>query len=220
MADPLATYNATVKVTGTSTAFTGEAMALVSGKIYQTTDTTKRIWDPAVTPTIYDNAVPVAAADFTLEYLTGTVTFDPSYSPTTPITADGSYLPTHAVVLAREWEYEARAELLDVTVFAAPGVRTRLPGLLDASGSISTLDTLETDLDSGGGEIKLRTVMSGRTAIILELGMPDGALNVFRIHIGSEDWSNVVDGILTSTVNWELAATTALDGTIVGFVIV
>src|SRR5690348_7886763 len=87
-------YVAKVKSTGTSTAMTGEAMSLVSGKTYKVTDATKDVWDYTKSLTVKDNGAAVAAADIEeINYIFGQVTFVAGYTPTGPITVDGHYLP-------------------------------------------------------------------------------------------------------------------------------
>jgi len=110
-------YVAKIKKSGSTTAFTGEAMSLVSGKTYKITDATKNVWDRTVTPTIYDNAVDHTADVLSIDFLFGRVTFKSAYTPTGPITADGSYFPMTQVAKAQEFTLTQTTNPIDTTDF-------------------------------------------------------------------------------------------------------
>jgi len=52
LADPA--HDTTLKIGGSSTAFTGEATTDLGADVYQIDATAKQVWDPAVTPTVTD----------------------------------------------------------------------------------------------------------------------------------------------------------------------
>ena len=98
----IAGYQVGLKITGTSTSMTDEAMALVSGKTYQISDSAKEIIDRSTTIVIEDNSVAVASANIeSVDYLFGKVTFVSGYTVTGPVTITGAYLPTSAVAGSR-----------------------------------------------------------------------------------------------------------------------
>ena len=86
-------YVGTVKKQGSPTTMTGEACSLVSGKTYQITAAAKRLISRADTLTVYDNAVNHNADVLNIDYLTGKITFAPTYTVTGPVTITGKYMP-------------------------------------------------------------------------------------------------------------------------------
>ena len=115
----LAGYQVTLKKSGTPTTMTAEACTLVSGKTYQITNAAHRIMDPATVPTVLGNAVTIAEANIlNIDYLFGTVTFISSYTPTTPITITGKYLPTSVIAGARAFNLGMTMNAFDDTTIA------------------------------------------------------------------------------------------------------
>lgn len=127
-------YQAVLKKGGTSTLMTAEAMALVSGKTYQITATAKRVIDYNTALTVYGNAVAIAASNIeSIDYLNGKVTFISSYTPTTPITITGNYMPLAVIANGRTFNLTQSAGEIDNTVYevaqANGGMRTFAQGL-------------------------------------------------------------------------------------------
>lgn len=104
-------FNATVKRAGTTTAFTGEAMSVEDGQTYIIDDFIKSLWDFDLEVTVNDNATPVDPSDIAeVDYMFGRVTFVDTYTPTGPITVDGSYLPTSSFGCANDVSLTQNAE--------------------------------------------------------------------------------------------------------------
>ena len=212
---PAAGYNATVKLTGTSTAFTGQA-ASGSGTTWQISDTAKQILDPAVTPSWYDNAAPISAGDISsVDYLTGTVVF--TGSKTGPITADGSYLPLLAFAEARAVNPSLSADELDVSVFGTQW-RARSQGLKSMETSLESFTLLQTDMDPGGGTRTLEGLFTNGTQVVLEVD-PSGVGAGYRIRsfglLLSADGASAVDGLVTTNPSFQSVTVKAADGTYV-----
>lgn len=169
-------YVAVVKQSGTPVTMTDEAMSLVSGKTYKTTDATKGVWDYKTTTVIEDNGVAVSSANIeTLDYLFGRVTFVSSYTPTGPITVTGKYMPMTEVSKANSFTLTQTAETIDKTDYATAhandGYRVYDPGLrtisLELGGFYDSTDAVW-------------EVLEGRSDIVLEIN-PDGSgLSVAR----------------------------------------
>lgn len=165
-------YVVTLKKTGTSTVMTGEACSLVSGKIYQIDDAAKQIWDiEAGSIDILDAAASVAAADIlSIDYLNGIVEFEAAYTPTTPITVTGHYLPTADVAKAREYTLTQTAVAIDQTALedaqANGGNRIFCYGLKTVGMDISGIYAAAS---------AFRALLTGRTLFVLEIA-PEGAL--------------------------------------------
>lgn len=86
-------YIGTLKKQGTSTATTAEAFSVVTGKTYQVTSTTKRIFDRAVAIVVKDNAVNQVANVQSIDPLQGKITFKSTYTVIGPVTADYNFFP-------------------------------------------------------------------------------------------------------------------------------
>ena len=149
-------YVAVISKPGTPTAMTAEAMALVSGKTYQISDSTKRVWDRSDI-TILDNAVPVSDANIeSIDFLFGRVTFISSYSPTTPITVTGDYIPMAQIARGTGFTLGQTANMVDDTDFETAqgnsGHRKFIYGLktveLELTGIFATSNAFRALLDS------------------------------------------------------------------------
>ena len=164
----VAGYAVTFNKSGTSTAMTGEAMSLVSGKTYSIDDATKDVWDHTATFTVYDGGVDHTADVESIDHLFGRVTFASAYTVTGAVTVDGSYLPMTSVGTAREYSLSMTTDAIDTTDFATAdgngGFMTNTPGLLsvslDASGFFNT---------SNG----FKTLLTNRSELVVEIN-PDG----------------------------------------------
>lgn len=149
-------YVAKVLKSGTATIFTDEATTNVSGKIYQITATTKRVWDRLTTVSVKDNGVALASPStniISIDYLAGIITLAPAYTPTGPITFSGKYLPMTQVAKANAFTLTQTAAPLDVSVFETAqanggyksydyGLRTvslALKGIYDATNAFEAL---------------------------------------------------------------------------------
>lgn len=131
-------YSAVVRMSGTSTAMTGEAATLVSGTTYQINNTAKRIWNPDATFIVYDGVTPVVPTSF--DDLFGTVTL-PS-APAGAVTITGAYLPVFEIAGAHSWSANMVQELLDSTPFKTTDTyRRKTPALKAASGDIAVYDS-------------------------------------------------------------------------------
>ena len=128
-------YKAEIKKHGTATAFTTEAMTLVSGKTYAIDDATKEIWDRSEpTMDILDTGGSIAASDIlNIDYLFGRVTFIAAFSPTGAVTATGKFFPTVTIARPNTYNLTMTAEAIDESDFisaqANSGHRIFTPGL-------------------------------------------------------------------------------------------
>jgi hypothetical protein len=130
-------YSATVFASGPSTPFTGDALTLVSGKTYKLNTSAHRILDPSVLPTVKDGGVAVAAANYSVDMLFGTVTFVASYTPGGAITMDGSFVTIAAVPGAFDVKLSRKNTIVDATQYAqGDAQKRRYLTLLDASISL------------------------------------------------------------------------------------
>lgn len=161
-------YVAKLKKQGTPTAMTTEAMSLVSGKTYKIDDAAKEIWDHTAAFTVFDNAVDETANVETFNYLFGEVTFLAAYTPNTPITITGTYLPMTTLGAANAFTLTQTAETIEssdfATVQANNGFRTFQQGLKTVSLDLSSFYAVASGF---------RALLQGRTETLIEVD-PDG----------------------------------------------
>lgn len=149
-------YTAVVKMSGTSTTFTGEATTLVSGTTYQITNTAKRIWNPGVALTVLDGVTPVVPT--AIDYLFGKVTLPAP--PGGAVTVAGAYYPTYELANGREWTANMTHDLIDTTPFKTTDpYRQRTHGLISASGDITLYNSGVIDIH--GTDISAITFVGG-----------------------------------------------------------
>lgn len=204
-------FNAQVKVSGAAVVMTGEATTFVSGKTYQVTNTAKRIVDPATAVVVKDNGVTVAAANIlSFDFLFGQVTFIPAYTPTTPITIDGAYLPTASIAECKSVEFSVMGTLVDVTSFDSGGSRRKMLALVDVSGMLARLALPLDDLDPvTGGTQSIDAWFKAGTARLIDVLFATGMR--FRCWVLFKDYKVTaqLDGAVEVSVDFEGAAQTA-----------
>jgi hypothetical protein len=155
------------KASGTSTAFTNEAMTNSGdNKRYSITNTAKAYWDNTQAVTVKVNGVTVTTG-FTIEYAGGNVVFTVSQGAN-PVTVSGSYLPVAQVGGGYNWKLDAENDMIECTDFQSGGWKTFVEGQSTFSGSLEKYwldgttfaeignDTLVLVLYVDGGANKLR----------------------------------------------------------------
>lgn len=175
-------WRATVKRSGTSTAFTDESATLVSGKTYQIDDPDKVVWDRTKPITVKDGGNAVDPGDIEhVDYLFGTVTFVDGYTVQGDVEISGNYLPMQSIAGANSYTLNQTVDVLDNTDFdhaKSTGHRRRVSGLHDVSATVSRWDDLSKDfftaasngevvvleIEPGGGTKKFRGFMLVETA--------------------------------------------------------
>lgn len=108
-------YQAVIKKTGNPTVMTDEPMALVSGKTYRITDTTKRLIHVGTTVVVEDNNVDHTADVESIDFLFGTVTFKSTYAVTGSVTITGAFLPASQICAMNKYSLSQQAEAIDET---------------------------------------------------------------------------------------------------------
>ncbi|MEB3088243.1 hypothetical protein VJJ19_07375, partial [Parvimonas sp. D4] len=133
----IAGYSITVKETGTSTAMANEAATLISGKSYQIANAAKRIIDYNVAVVVMDGGTNVTAQLQSIDYLSGTVVFIPTFTPAGAITVSGSYLPLVNIANGKSMTVTQQAAEIDEsdyeTLYANDGWRVFSAGLRTVS---------------------------------------------------------------------------------------
>ncbi len=204
-------FNTTLKVGGTSTAFTGEATTNTTGNIYQITNTAKRVLDPTVAIVVYDGVTPVVPT--AIDYLFGKVTLPAP--PAGLVTIDGSYIPLLSVVQGKMASVDTTIDALDASVFGSRD-RVFVAGLRTATAEIETLDTLATDLDSGGGTWTWNGKANG-TAILVQVDWEGTGANLTRFwsFLTATSVQSAVDQLVAGNLSLQSAPIRAVDGSLV-----
>ncbi len=129
---------ALVKIGGTPTAFTAEAVTvLTTNKKYQIANAAKQVWSPTATITVLAAASPVdpVADPYTINRLTGVIDFTNTTARGT-VTVTGTYLPMQTVAKAKEVSYTHGNELLDDTTFDSNGREENIPGIKSIAATL------------------------------------------------------------------------------------
>jgi predicted secreted protein len=193
-------YTGTVKASGVAVVMTAEPLALVSGFVYQITNTAKRLIDPATALVVKENGVPSVLA-YTVNYLYGIVTF-PS-APTTPITVDGAYLPLANVAESKGYTLGLTQDMLDRTSFDSAGAMQKLAGLKDATVKLERV-SINDDIDPvTGGVQSVESRFAAGTPYVIELGLGGtdswrGWVTTAGVEIGAS-----VDSLVAESVDFE-----------------
>lgn len=139
---------------GSTTAVAAEACTLLSGKIYQIDDITKRIWDRAIAIAVLDGVTDVTDEVESIDYLFGKVTFVSTYTVIGAVTVDINYFPLVVLGKGRSFTLTMQANNIDTTTFelaqANGGYMTNDPGLrtvaIDLEGVEDTTGALDDEL--------------------------------------------------------------------------
>lgn len=195
-------YIVSIKKTGISTAMVDEAMALVSGKTYRITAAAKRIIDWNTAYTVKGNAVAIADSNIqSINFLTGEVTFISSYTPTTPITISGSYLPTSEVAGAKQFTLTMTADATDTTDIPTAktngGYKTFQSGLNTAALELSGI------YKSANGNA---AALASRSPVIIEINPDNAGKAIARgiFKMVTQNQSGDVGALEEETVNFNL----------------
>jgi hypothetical protein len=152
-----------VKVGGTPTAFTDEAVTvLTANKKYQITNTAKRVWSPTATITVKNGGVAVdpVADPYTINRLTGVVTFTATTART--VTISGTYMPMSTIAKSHSIAYTHGNEVLDDTTFDSNGYDESIPGIRSINA------TLGKNWESTYGTV-FRNAIINQTLLVIQI---------------------------------------------------
>lgn len=205
----VAAYSSSVKVTGTSTAMTGEAVTLSGSnptKRFLITNAAKRVIDPDTAVVVKDGVSVVPAANYVINYMMGYGTFV-AYSPSGTITVDGAYLPTYAIAQCRSASYSVKMAELDVSVFSSSITSQQLKmGQISADGAIELIDTFLVDYNSDVVDTQaLQTDFTSRTPKVLEITIGSDTARFWVVFPGLDDSISAKD-LFKRSIKWKLAA--------------
>lgn len=207
----IAGWRGVLQETGAAVPVTGEACAFVSGtdpnKVYQVTNAARHVWDPTVAVTIKDGGVAVGAANYSFDFLSGTITFI-GHTVTGAVTVDGSYLPVIAVAQVRKSSLKLNHNQLDCSNFDdATGWRAYTQGVAGGSVDVEMLSmpSAQFDVDVGG---QFTYLNSGRRKVLI-LGDTSNTKK-WRLWMLEANLQQDVDvmGLVTANMTWTQAANT------------
>ncbi|MBV9772645.1 MAG: hypothetical protein JO040_01765 [Gemmatimonadetes bacterium] len=193
---------AQVKVAGSPVAFTNEPTTSLGNSMdFQVTAATKRVWDRTAAivvgtsgdgGTTYTTA---AAGTYTVNRLTGTISFLlPQLGPPL-VRVSGSYLPLSVVGEASEYSYSLTAKNAE---FSRLGdiYTSRAQTLKDVTGSLSRWYAADPYFTNA---------LTAETPVILEFYANSGTAPDLRCWalVGKEEIKAAMDGLVETTVSWE-----------------
>lgn len=183
MAGPSQAYKGVIKNGGTSTATTGEACTNTTGNSYQITSSSKRVIDPNVARTWYDDATPITPTSEDLN--NGTATF--GSAPGGSVTVDCNYIPLSALGQIRKATASIKGQQADVSTIDTYGYTKRIGTLVDFE---VTLDIFEDNTTALYGSTKLATLLTTRIPLFVQIDAPGTGSKVLRAWMvpNNADW--------------------------------
>lgn len=145
----VAGWKGRVRVAGAPLVFTNEGTTANGGRTqYQISNAVKRVFDPQVAITVQtspDGATWTGATGYTLNRLTGTVSFAVPRAVGTQVRMSGQYLPLTSAAGSKGFSYTITATQLDGSDFdsvAAAGgfIGEKVTGQYDCSGTLTGWD--------------------------------------------------------------------------------
>lgn len=201
-------FQALIKIAAGSTALTGEGLTdSGDGLRFYMTDAASQPLDPETAITVYDNASPVAASGYEVNYLMGWVTF--ASAPTGPVTLDGAALDLVTVAKARQFTFTLNRTLLDDTVFGDEAV-SRKAALKDTTVTFSSLQADTEDLDPGAGTTTLADILADGTIKLIDIQLGTGVDKRARAFVMFD--SIEVGSQPNELTEWTISANGALPG--------
>lgn len=141
----IAAYTTRLRVSGTPTAMTGEAMTAVdsstSSTHWEIDAAAKSVWDRDSTPTFTGGGGAIPQSEIAhINYLYGRVKF---HNPQSGVSVSGSYLPMADAAGAHNYTLTLESDALDDTDFSSTGFRSRQIGIHTASVSVTRWDSVD-----------------------------------------------------------------------------
>lgn len=206
-----------VKVSGGAVPFTTQATT-ANGTFtqYQINAANMRVWDRSAAVSVTRSPDGVAAAtavpagEYTVNRLTGTITFGAAQPAAAVIRVSGSYLPLSAAAEAREYTYTLSASNQDVSKMGDTAV-SRIQGLKDVTGSLSHWATVDHYFEDQ---------LAADAPVVLEFYSDNAANAVPDLRawamVSKAEMKAAVDGLAETSVEWEGA--TDLEGRMISSV--
>lgn len=179
-----------LKVSGAPTAMADEATTATGNLVYQITNAVKRVLDRDTPPTVEDGAVPTVEP-YTVNYLSGKITFATATART--ITITGKYLPMSVAAYANAYNRAEECNIFEGTPFAT-AYKTRVPGLKSMSGALTNLNVLDTVFNAA--------LIAGIPIVIEDATISTEEPNRVWAMLEQSEIAAAVDGLQQQTVTW------------------
>jgi hypothetical protein len=186
-------YLAEVKIQSTPVAFTEEATSTSDNQTYTITDTGKNIWSYDSTIVVYDDGVETTE-EYTVSKLTGSVTFD-SVDAGRVITVSGEYTVPTTVATAKDYTFNATADMHDNTAFQS-AYRTFQPVLVTGTADLGRFYVADSTFQG--------MISTPEVKIIEYYPASDGDPFRFFAVMNSNSISASVDGLIEETVSFNI----------------
>lgn len=181
-----------MRVSGAAVAFTDEATATADNQSYQISDTAKRVWDRTATITVEEDGVPTVES-YTVNRLTGTVTFATVDALRGAVTVTGQYLPLTDAATAHRYSTSRSRAVPSDTAFGQTW-ETVVSGVKAIRGSLSRWV-----IDEYFGD----ALVAG-TIVVLDLFPDRSGTRFTRVWalLNSEQMEAAVDGVADESVEF------------------
>ena len=197
----IAGRKALVRVSGAPVALSAEpTTADATLKNFTITNAAYRVWDRAAAVSVTRSPdgvtfTAVPATEYTVNRLTGTVSFAAAQAAGTQIRVSTSYLPLATAAEAKEFSYTFTGNNLDASTFGSTFV-LRQQGQRDITGSLSMWTTTDRTFEDA---------LTADRPVVLEFYSDSGASADFRVWalVNSDEISAAVDGLAETAVEWE-----------------
>ncbi len=194
---------AQLRVSGPPVPFSGEATTANGARTqYQITDPSRRVLDQATAVTVSSSATGappytlVPAASYTVNRLSGTVTFAAAQAAGTSVIVGGGFLPLAVAAEAKEFSYTLSSANLEAPRFG-DGFLQRLPGLKDATGSLSMWTTADRTFEES---------LVDDTPLVLDMYSDASAVTPDLrawVRVSKNEMKAAIDGLIETSVEWE-----------------
>ena len=188
-------YHAIIYASGTAATLTNEVCTNLSAhKVYQITAASKQVLSPTYAVTTN------GTGNFTVNRLTGTLTFAADQTANEPITVSGKYLPMGQLLYAKDFSLSIKPKITDITPFGQ-NYQAVTRSLNDVNGTIGTFYD-PTEVSTLAIAPYWNVEMLADATIAVKFYMSANYSLLAWAVIDSEELKDAIDGILEQTISW------------------
>jgi hypothetical protein len=188
-------HHAIIYASGTEATLTSEPCTNLSiHKVYQITAAAKQVLSPTYAVTTNGTGA------FTVNRLTGTLTFATDQTTNEPITLTGKYLPMGQLLYAKDFSLSIKPKITDITPFGQ-NYQTVTRSLNDVNGTIGTFYD-PTEVATLSIAPYWNTEMLADATIAIKFYMSANYSLLAWALMDSEELKDAVDGVLEQTISW------------------
>lgn len=188
-------HHAIIYASGTAATLTSEPCTNLSiHKVYQITAAAKQVLSPTYAVTTN------GTGNFTVNRLTGTLTFAADQTTNEPINVSGKYLPMGQLLYAKDFSLSIKPKITDITPFGQ-NCQTVTRSLNDVNGTIGTFYD-PTEVATLSIAPYWNTEMLADATIAINFYMSANYSLLAWALMDSEELKDAVDGVLEQTISW------------------